>query len=327
MDNKKRYIYLDTVAGVLIIYMIFMHCCQFTYMTDTQMFKILQMSFVGFMAWFFFKSGMFYKENVTIRDTVKKSIEKIAKPYLSFLIIGYVLLCLFLLLKNSDWSLYVRVPIKQIVMGGGGHSWGLHLWFLVCLMCTKCFSCFLIKVKLWGVILIGLLGLALSYISLNIVELRPYWGINIFPAMFFYGVGYYLKQIQFNKYIVYTAFFVYVISIFLYPSYVSFQSNRLCYGLYLLWLLYAIANIVVWNNISRLLPNGIPLVTQIGKQSLYWYAAHWMFICIIREIFKLLGNPLSNGQSLIIMFFFVILLLYLLKPLVYNTRLKRLLGF
>ena len=36
-----------------------------------------------------------------------------------------------------------------------------------------------------GVILIGLLGLALSYISLNIVELRPYWGINIFPAMFF----------------------------------------------------------------------------------------------------------------------------------------------
>ena len=150
MDDK-RHIYLDTVAGVLIIYMIFMHCCQFTYMTGTQTFKILQMSFVGFMAWFFFKSGMFHKENVTIRETIKKSIEKIAKPYLSFLIIGYVLLCLFLLLeKNSDWSLYVKVPIRQIVMGGGGHLWGVHLWFLVCLLCTKCFSCFLIKVKLGG---------------------------------------------------------------------------------------------------------------------------------------------------------------------------------
>ena len=59
--NIRRQSNIDSVAGLLIIHMILGHCIQVTDCRDLTLYKWMQvLSF--FMPWFFFKSGMFYKE-------------------------------------------------------------------------------------------------------------------------------------------------------------------------------------------------------------------------------------------------------------------------
>lgn len=60
-ENIRRQSHIDSVAGLLIIHMILGHCIQVTDCRDLTLYKWMQvLSF--FMPWFFFKSGMFYKE-------------------------------------------------------------------------------------------------------------------------------------------------------------------------------------------------------------------------------------------------------------------------
>ena len=57
----KRNPIIDNIAGILIIYMIVIHVCQWCGIKDIVSSIYMQpLSF--FMFWFFYKSGMFYKE-------------------------------------------------------------------------------------------------------------------------------------------------------------------------------------------------------------------------------------------------------------------------
>ena len=56
---NKRVSHIDAVSGLLIIYMIIIHVIQFSKFT-TALRLLYPLSF--FMSWFFFKSGMFYKD-------------------------------------------------------------------------------------------------------------------------------------------------------------------------------------------------------------------------------------------------------------------------
>ena len=62
MNTKDtRVIYIDQISGLLIIYMIVYHIlqwCDLNYINRS--YWMLPLSF--FMFWFFYKSGMFYKE-------------------------------------------------------------------------------------------------------------------------------------------------------------------------------------------------------------------------------------------------------------------------
>ena len=62
MTNNKRLIYLDTAAGIFIIYMVFYHCCQFAVMTHNHVFEFLQVVFSCFMAWFSSSLACFIKQ-------------------------------------------------------------------------------------------------------------------------------------------------------------------------------------------------------------------------------------------------------------------------
>lgn len=57
----KRNPIIDNIAGILIIYMIVYHIFQWCDLSDiNRSYCMLPLSF--FMFWFFYKSGMFYKE-------------------------------------------------------------------------------------------------------------------------------------------------------------------------------------------------------------------------------------------------------------------------
>ena len=58
----KRIVSLDIITGILIIHMIFGHIMRFAHCIDTDLYHYTSILLSFFMPWFFFKSGMFYKE-------------------------------------------------------------------------------------------------------------------------------------------------------------------------------------------------------------------------------------------------------------------------
>ena len=62
MDKRNNS--LDMIAGIFIVYMIVLHIlqwCNLTYVFGNVVFHV----FSFFMFWFFFKSGMFYREKLS----------------------------------------------------------------------------------------------------------------------------------------------------------------------------------------------------------------------------------------------------------------------
>lgn len=322
---QQRQTYLDTVAGILIIYMIFMHCCQFTQMTESSLFKTISVVFNCFMAWFFFKSGMFHKKRQTIKNSANILKKKLLHPYLSFLIIGYIGYCISLYInKDTNWIHYLLTPIKECIVNGS-ISWALHAWFLFTLFIVKALSSVFIEKFNYGWIYCGLIGWLAAWISMNYFTLQPFYIVNFFPAMFFYGLGYTMRTKQFHKTIFILSIIVFALSIF-YPSKVDFRTNQITTGSYLTWLLYASAGIIFFNNIFKILNHKIFPFTQIGEKSMYWFLSHWILLVLIINIVEYIRIQLNNLPLLFFVFCSLIALLSVLYPLIYSTKLNRYLG-
>ena len=72
---NKRQSHIDAISGLLIINMILGHCIQMADCRDIPLYSWMD-SLSFFMPWFFFKSGMFYREkslNETIHINSRKS--------------------------------------------------------------------------------------------------------------------------------------------------------------------------------------------------------------------------------------------------------------
>lgn len=273
MEKKERNVYLDTLGGIFVLYMIFGHCCQFAQISDREFYNYLSIVFNCYMPWFFFKSGMFFSKSTTAKEVLIKNINKFFRPYCVFMLIGYAGYCCTFLLKNdTNWVHYILSPIKQCLLYNGVHSWALPLWFLVTLCIVKYTTALFLEkyVKILGPICI-IIGYSASCINDYFLE-SPTW-FNVFPAIFFYWLGFLMKKVQYNIIVFIFSIVLYVIS-FIYPSIVSFRVNHLIFGSYFLWVLYASAGIVFFNNILKKINSKLFPFTIIGQTSLYWFISH-----------------------------------------------------
>lgn len=87
---KQRQYYLDNACAVLIVNMIF-----FNHQTTFCEYANPVISFIGFilsfyMAWFFFKAGMMFKER-PIKTVVRNSAKRLLIPYMFFTFMGLVI--------------------------------------------------------------------------------------------------------------------------------------------------------------------------------------------------------------------------------------------
>lgn len=55
-----RFIFIDNISGIMIIYMIYSHIAQISAMDMTDEYQILLKVFFCFMTWFFFKAGLLF---------------------------------------------------------------------------------------------------------------------------------------------------------------------------------------------------------------------------------------------------------------------------
>lgn len=309
MDKRNNS--LDMIAGILIVYMIVYHIlqwCNLTYVLDNVVFHV----FSFFMFWFFFKSGMFYREKLS-KDILIWGGKRLIVPFVIFSIVGHLLLCIKLLQEGDyNWMHYVLSPIKSILLNGslGGN---LPLWFLLSLLAVQLIFNYLSKkVNIWLVIFAGY---AIACI-LNIVEYPfPLYLANISLGIAIYGLGYKMKNVQYKNNVFFFAFVVYVVILSLCYSSIDFRANQVAKGLYWIACLYAISGCIIINYLFSLVKVRLKMLEYIGRHSMNYYVMHWPILLLCSII---LGKSTSGWNLFVIMGVSCMCIMPIIELLVYS---------
>lgn len=176
----------------------------------------------------------------------------------------------------------------------------------------------------YGWVVCGLAGCFFARVNVIMgFTLHPYYVFNIFPGMFFYGLGYVMKDRQYDRNTFLVGLAIYSVSLF-YPSTVDFRVNGIREGLYSLWLVYAAAGIVVFNNIARFIGKVWPL-TYIGRDSMYWFLCHWIVLVSISRAIRAVSG-MEGERLLAVTFALVFALLTAFRYVVYHMGARKLMG-
>lgn len=322
--DKKRLDYLDAIAGLLIIRMIFGHLFQCCLLTDTQIYWWMDTVFSFFMPWFFYKSGMLYSPPYQVGNLsswLSKKRKTLLFPWLWFSIISMVVASIMLLIKG-DISIFHHfiVPLKTM-LAFGAVSTNLPLWFLLTLFIVHILNFFITKYKI-NRILIVIVGIILASSLEHIGFKYPATLTSTFLGISFYQLGYLLKDLQFNMKFVLAAGVIGIIPMLLCPSVVDVGTNSIFFGNYYVWYAYSAAAIVLINNLFRVATfYKFPVLRYVGRNAITLLVTHWIVRNILLDLFEVRGYKLF-----ILMCIVMIITLPLLCKIINQDKFKFLIG-
>ena len=282
--------YLDTASGILLLHMICYHCWQWAELPpDAIWLRILSF----FMPWFFFKSGMFYK-NQSADKVIKKCFRKLIIPFLIFSIIGEIFDIIRILSIGAQWNIIsgIKTIIGSLLKTGAIFG-NYPLWFLPSLFAVRIIYNCLNKTKrhesLWLLLIIPIL---LFYtVKIAHIEL-PYYLYNVPTGLMFYMLGDKLRHIRLSNIILISIVTLYLISVIFCP-----QINEICLRYF----------------------NNQNIFSKIGNKSMPIYCWHWVIILIVSILIRF--SVLTKVQYFMVEVSFMIICLPLF------VRLQRRLGF
>lgn len=318
---SKREISLDTIAGLLIIHMIVGHIFQWCKLTYTVYYQYMNILFF-FMPWFFYKSGMFFKEE-NINIVLAKIWKRYLIPFIIFTLIGHSLYCIKMYIEgDTQFSHYIISPIRSLLLSGstGGN---LPLWFLSTLSLVNILFLFTHKhFKLTCIVFI-IIPFLINFFQLKNL---PLYLSNTCTGIFFYGMGYYLKTLQYNKFIFIISGIGYILLYIYIPSIVDMRSNSLLCGNYIIWIISSMLGIIFINNIFKRFTflNLLPL-SSIGRNSMSYYATHWIVLTLIL-IMAIIVNITDAWSLFMTMFISCMTLLPLINLFLQKKPLKFIIG-
>lgn len=300
MADIKRRSYIDVVAGFMILWMVIDHC-RFIIGMSIPLIKYIPIeNLLGFyMPWFYYKSGFFYTEK-NQKELIKKDTSKLLRYYIVYSFLGWLVWCICGYLDGSLHSTdYLFIPIKNFIKKGAITGNGV-LWFLISLFCVRQVSNFIIKKNYPPPPhLFAILALLLAYLLCVIGWYRySWWFGNFFTGLFFFIVGYILKNKESNIVVIITSMIVYIIIVGAYLlglskniPYLYLFKNQMIAGNYLLFFPFAIACIILTNNVFRFIEKrwglGIFIYAEyIGKHSMNVYITHWILLTIVLYLIK-----------------------------------------
>lgn len=280
---SKRQRYIDALSGLLIINMILGHCIQLADCRDIPLYNWMNaLSF--FMPWFFFKSGMFYREK-SLKETIYGGA-KLLKPYFYWNLIGYIPFVLLLIAKSDDvWYHYCLQPFKGIILNAQ-YTGNSPLWFLPVLFVVKCLFA---RFKNIPWILLAIVSFLIGYFCYVFNVKEPTYIASIFTGLFFYTLGYVLSSFQYNRVLFIASIIIYIGFLILGVSFVDINSNMLQCGNYLLWPIFALSGIICFNNLFRCLDcifTKWSILQYIGNNSMKFYVSHWVILNMGMLMFK-----------------------------------------
>ena len=293
---------IDITSSVLLIHMVCLHSMQMAGLANTAYFKASVVVFACLMPWFFFKSGIFFKQQRT-KDLVIKEAKRLLVPFVVFSAIGHIVY-MFYLYQQNDTNIihYTLSPIKYFLQYGsiGGN---LPLWFLTSLFVVKIvFNCIHTTHNLW---LIGCIA-TIPYLMFSFNIELPVYVANISAGLFFYACGYYTKKIQERWYIVVPCTIIFVLSLLYNQTYIDMRMNMLIYGNYYIWYPLSLAGIIVIKNISRIVAPIFLAIrgVEIARNGILILCTHWIILLSIGIIFpNVLGLRLFiiNAVALLVL--------------------------
>lgn len=326
--NYKRDVYLDSVGGLLLIYMIALHCAQWS--STTIEFHKYTYILEFFMPWFFFKGGMFFRR-CSIKKQVKRSYKRLIEPFIYFSIIGTGILWILYAVGGKLTAMRMIKSIVAIVMYGSFPG-NLALWFLLSLFFVRIiFNYFYIKINgcsskaiklMWICVflIICLQFIPLYYIRKQYQLPIPYYFFNVSSGLSFYTLGYILKNFKPNIIITILLALCYVLIAYNQPILVNMGSCTTSSPLFLLWIPYALSGILAFNSLANQFFNYQNILSKIGQDTIPYYCIHW---CIIELVAIFFTN--SEGPNFIyfaILLLANIILLPLLTNLIYHSSFK-----
>lgn len=277
----KRNDAIDSVAGLLIIYMVFTHIMQIFGFADLKVYAILQNCLYFFMPWFFFKAGMFYRKDDN-KVAIKKSIKRLIKPFIFYSLIGHLFYCIIYICKYGSISLITIFPVDALLKYGSIEG-NLPLWFLLSLFICRIILNYLVNlgIKNYTIAILILIIICI----LHFVRIKyPFYISNSMTGLLFMCMG--NMYVQNKKYtnsslLLLTCAFIYICSLF-YPSFVDMRSNTLIYGSYYLWLLYSVSGVILINGIGGNFILRKIRLNVVGYYSMEIYCIHWIVLILLK---------------------------------------------
>lgn len=273
---NQRTEYLDSIAGLLIIIMLGTHLGVIPGGPRT-----IGPLFSFYMAWFFFKSGMFHRfDRKLTKEVVMKWVKGIIVPYILFSLFGLMFDIIHGYIVNKSIGIILYSFCAQ--MCTMGFAWcNAPLWFLLALFLTRIITT-MIPQKYW--ILFGLLFLGIAIIHHMIWTERFQYLGNTSLAIVYYICGYKMRELHKNKLIVVLSSLIYLGVFLLFPVCLDLRSNSTSYGNYLLSLLIVIPGILCINSIfdKSSLP-GSRIFAIIGQNAMALIVLHWPIMQILNK--------------------------------------------
>lgn len=293
----KRDHSLDSLCGLFIIQMIVQHAFQWANACNDTFYLLLGDVLYCFMAWFFFKSGMYYKKRPVMK-TLKHDFRKLMIPYVIYSILGQLLYSWnhYITTGDTNWIHYLLTPLKWAFITGS-FTGNLPLWFLLSLFVVKGVVVVADKYNLSKIMLL-LVALIVSgggtLLQLHTTHVI-YWIFSSALGMVFYIAGFYLRNMQYHsKWVKIAGALCFCVSIFMFPSMVNIHMDTTVKGYWMVYVMGSIGSIIVLNNLFRLHVFQLPLLQSIGRNSMDYYCAHWILFYIVILIFDFPQDGSTN---------------------------------
>ena len=299
---------LDAVAGVLMSVVILLHGG----LLKSEPFSVMHI--LGFfMPWFFFKAGMFQKQQKLNKKTLLKYLKR------------YVVPALFCVLLTTVYGL-----LYNRFMGGGTDYYPDILWFIEALLISKIIFDFVPDKRVYYIV-IAVVTFIISDIICRCNFDLPFILKETPMALLYMAMGFLLKDIQYGKgkkglYILLLVV-LYALFIVVIPSKVDMRLGVIRYGLFEIAVLGNLCGIVLINNIAKVIEKYIPeVILYIGRESMCYYILHMLIMSSVGGLLLFAGMDHDSQSYLFIrpiaVFFVVPIIIWLLG----KFRLSWLLG-
>lgn len=282
---SKRILWIDNLSGLLIIQMIFL--CHIRIlaasMSDSNTLRDFQYFLVFFMPWFFYKSGMFFREN-RISGEILKDCRKLLKPFIVYSLFGYIFQVSCMILRHETLSAQTLLCDQFVgLVTSASLPWQQPLWFLVSLFMVK--NIFNVVQKCTNKYIILAISLFVGYICSFLSPILNFWMGTTCQALFFFSLGFVMKDRQFLCPVFFGAFIIYVLRyVFDWVHVWDARINTVATeDNYILTILVLVAGVILFNNVFRkFMDVKFPLLTSIGENSMLFYVVHFPCVMFLR---------------------------------------------
>jgi len=298
IHSRKRVLWLDAISGLLILFMIYCHLMYWTRLDSLPFHQFLLHAFTFYMAWFFFKGGLFAKNNEKPLLTFQNSINRLIVPFVFFAVIGFAIYLVDLRLQGS-YSLYPMIIRSiQFFLHRGSFYGNLPLWFLLTLFFVRMLFSWLVRFKFTDYLL-ALLVIVLYFLryldvyGIGHLFFYPYYLYNTIIGLAFYWLGYRLRQYIYNRIVLLISICCYFLLLPNINILFDFRSS-ISNGDFILFFVFASASSILavnffrWlfchpfsNRFDGLINPFRRMLIHFGKKSMFYFCTHWILITIL----------------------------------------------